>query len=77
MRFASLVASRISMRSILGELVHVHLLEHLEHGFAAHAGGELVVAVLLDELQVALLAEELAPRSSPVSLPSMTMYASQ
>ena len=40
----------------LGERVHVDLLEHLEDGLAAHAGGELVVAVLLDELQVALLA---------------------
>ena len=39
----------------LGELVHVDVLEHLEDGLAAHAGGELVVAVLVDELQVASL----------------------
>ena len=40
--------------------MHVDVLEHLEDGLAAHAGGELVVAVLFDELQVALLGEELA-----------------
>jgi hypothetical protein len=56
--------------------VHVDLLEHLEDGLAAHAGGELVVAVLLEELQVALLAEQI-PRCSAVSFGSMTMYASQ
>ena len=44
----------------LGERVHVDLLEHLEDGLAAHAGRELVVAVLVDELEVALLAEEIA-----------------
>ena len=54
-RLAHLVAEQ------LGERVHVDLLEHLEDGLAAHAGRELVVAVLLDELQVALLAEQIAP----------------
>ena len=46
----------------LAERVDVDALEHLEDGFAAHAGLELVVAVLVDELHVALLAEELAAR---------------
>ena len=49
-------------RSVSLERVHVDLLEHLEDGLAAHAGRELVVAVLLDELHVALFAEELALR---------------
>ena len=40
--------------------MHVDVLEHLEDGFAAHAGREVVVAVLFDQLQVALLREELA-----------------
>ena len=53
---------------LLGERVHVDLLEHLEDGLAAHAGRELVVAVLLDELEVALLAQEIAALRAPVSL---------
>jgi hypothetical protein len=39
---------------VLGELVHVLVLQHLQDGFAPHAGRELVVPVLLDQLQVAL-----------------------
>jgi hypothetical protein len=49
---------------ILGELVHVLVLQHLEHGFAAHARGELVLAVLFDELEVALLGQQLAQREA-------------
>ncbi len=45
---------------LLGERVDVHALEHLEHGLAAHAGLEGFVAVLLEQLCVALLAQELA-----------------
>ena len=44
------------VRSVSRERVDVDLLEHLEDGLAAHAGGELVVAVLVEELHVALLA---------------------
>ena len=64
LRLASLVASRISVRSVSASVCTSTLLEHLEDGFAAHAGGELVVAVLVDELQVALLARGARPRSS-------------
>src|SRR4029079_10231035 len=46
----------------LAERVDVDALEHLEDGFAAHARLELVVAVLVDELHVALLAEQLTAR---------------
>src|SRR5690606_19769736 len=45
---------------LLSERVHVHALEHLEDRLTAHAGFEGVLAVLLDELRVALLAQELA-----------------
>ena len=55
----------------------VDLLEHLEDGLAAHAGRELVVAVLVEELQVALLARGARRALRPVSFGSMTMYASQ
>ena len=48
LRLASLVAARISCAELLGERVDVDLLEHLEDGLAAHAGRELVVAVLLE-----------------------------
>ena len=41
--------------------MHVDLLEHLEDRLAAHAGGEAVVAVLVEELDVTLLREELRP----------------
>ncbi len=44
----------------LRKRVDVDALQHLEDGFAAHARLELVVAVLVDELHVALLAEQLA-----------------
>ena len=65
LRLASLVAARISWRSVSRERVDVDLLEHLEDGLAAHAGGELVVAVLVEELQVALLAEQLGRARAP------------
>ncbi len=41
LRLASLVAARISWRSVSLERVDVDLLEHLEDGLAAHAGGNL------------------------------------
>src|SRR4029077_8245622 len=44
----------------LAELVDVDVLEHLEDSLAAHARLELVVAVLLDDLGVALLGDELS-----------------
>jgi hypothetical protein len=53
--------------------VHVDVLEQLEDGLAAHARTELVRAVLLDELLVALLAEDLARSSERRRLGSMTM----
>ena len=77
LRLASLVAARISLRSVSRERVDVDLLEHLEDRLAAHAGRELVVAVLLEELHVALFGEQLGLRAAPVSFGSMTMYASQ
>ena len=49
------------------------LLEHLADRLAAHAGVERVVAVLLEQLAVALLGEELALRQRRVSFGSMTM----
>ena len=57
-RRAHLLAQRLAQR------VDVDLLEHLEDGLAAHAGLELVVAVLLDELHVALFAEQLGLRQT-------------
>src|SRR4051812_20363954 len=44
---------------LLGERVDVHALEHLDHRFTAHAGFEALVAVLLEELRVAVLGEQL------------------
>src|SRR5262249_34180882 len=61
-----LLALRLARRSAhllaerLAELVDVDALEHVEDGLAAHAGGELVIAVLVLELHVALLGQELA-----------------
>ena len=49
----------------LAQRVDVHLLEHLEDGLAAHAGGELVVAVLLGELHVDVYKRQ--RRASPSS----------
>ena len=40
--------------------MNVDAFQHLEHRLAAHAGLEAVIAVLVDELRVALLAQELA-----------------
>ena len=40
--------------------MHVDLTEHLDDGFAAHLGLELVVTVLVEQLRVALLVQDLA-----------------
>ena len=52
-------------------------LQQLADRLGAHAGGERVVAELLEQLDVALLGEELAALRDPVSFGSMTMYDSQ
>ena len=52
------------LAKLLAQRVHVHLLEHLEDGLAAHASLEFVVAVLLGELHVALLAQQLGFRQA-------------
>ena len=49
------------------------LLEHLADGLAAHAGGERVVAVLLEELLVASPRRGARPARAAVSFGSMTM----
>ncbi len=48
------------LAQLLGELVHVEALQHLEHRLAAHARLEGLVAVLLEELGVTILRQELA-----------------
>ena len=64
MRLASLVADAHLLAQRLAERVDVHRLEHVEDGFAAHARRELVVAVLLEQLHVALFGEELTARQA-------------
>ena len=53
-------ASRL--RSSSRQLVDVDALEHLANGLAAHAGGEAVLAVLLEQPVVLLFGDELALR---------------
>ncbi len=50
------------LTELFRHLVDVAGLQHLEDGFAAHAGGELVVTVFFEELRVAILGEELTLR---------------
>ena len=60
LRFASLVAARISLRSVSASACTSTCLSISSTASPPMPADELVVAVLLDELQVALLAEELA-----------------
>ena len=85
-RFASLVASFICGAELVARALHALAValvgradraEQLEDRLAAHAGGERVVAELLQRLVVAVLGEELARAASVVSFGSMTMYDSQ
>ena len=47
------------LAQLLCKAVHVHSLEHFDDGLAAHAGGKAVVAVLFEQLGVAILGQEL------------------
>jgi hypothetical protein len=67
---------RISCAEQLREGVHVDLLEHLEHGLAAHAAANLS-SPYSSRIWRYRSSERRSPRFRPVSLGSMTMYASQ
>jgi hypothetical protein len=57
-------ASFLRLASLVCQAVDVDLLEHLEDRLAAHPGAELVVTVLVEELQITLLAQEIAPHEA-------------
>ena len=46
--------------NLLGKPVDIDVLQHLQDGLATHSGGETVVAVLADQLLIALLGEDLS-----------------